>query len=725
MASFLSANMFLVFFIYGLAFFITGLVVALESPRSSGLRLASSLSYLAVFGLLTGLGGWIDMMQAVPGLTPSPSTVPFHRIQPINCFACHADPTLPAVGTGGSTLLVDTLKVILLVVPSISLCYFGVRLVERVGGDRRLRLLPLGLLTLWLLTVFAVRALVSFTPEQWLINAGILARYFLLLPASILAAHGLVRERRRLLSLGVPQLASSCSWAAGFFLVSGIAGGLVVPPAPYPPADLLNYSTFFAVTGVPVQVVRAGAALAIAYFLVRVLRVFAVEHDRRLEAAVGQEIKAQQETLAAQRSAREAIEASNRELEERVSRRTRELEDRNRELAALNAIAGAVSQSANLNELLRATLDKVLGLVHATTGAIYLLDAERQTLTLEVLSGNGPWLAESGAKVMLGQGCVGTAAAEGRTVVLAADSGRTNADVPGQAVCFPLFSKGKVQGVMALVAESSQGLSAQEMDILQAIASEVGVATENAKLLDQVQNLAVLEERDRIAREMHDGLAQVLGYLNLRLRAAEGMLAQGDGVATRAEIEQAASVTQEAYADVREAILGLRTAVTPQQDLLATLSEYLRKYRQYSQVPTELSADVEEKLDLPPAAEIQLIRIIQEALTNVRKHARAKRAWVRVTRVSDSVLVEIGDDGRGFNTVAEDAREGHFGLQTMRERAESIGGSLQIDSAPGKGSRLLVTIPMASEGGRPHGNNQNTVGGRSRSLPQGAGLSAL
>ena len=718
-SSFLSAHMFLVFFVYGLAFFITGLVVALESPRSSGLRLASSLSYLAVFGLLTGVAGWIDMVQAVPGLTPSPSTMPFHEIQPINCFECHADPTLPA-SSAGAGVLVDTLKLVLMVVPSLSLCYFGVRLWEEERDHSRRRLLPLGLLSLWLLMVVAVRAAVSFSPEQWLINAGILARYFLLLPASLVAAHGLLRERLRLREMGVPQLASSCSWAAAFFVVSGLAGGLVVPPAPYFPADVLNYSTFFAITGVPVQVIRAFAALAVAYFVVRVLRVFGVEYDRRLESALAQELKAQQEALAAQQSARQSIEAWNRELEERVSQRTRELEDRNRELAALHSIAGAISQSLTLSEVLRATLEKVLGLVRASSGSVYLLDAERQMLAVEVIVGSGPWPAQVGAKVPLGQGCVGTAAAEGRLVTLAPD-GSTD-DRSGPAVCLPLLSKGKVQGVMALVAASSQGMSEQELDILRAIAGEVGIAIENAKLLDQLQNLAVLEERDRIAREMHDGLAQVLGYLNLRLRMAESMLAQGDINATHNELEAAASVTQDAYADVREAILGLRTSVKPEQDLVATLSEYLRKFRQYSQLPVELLVDGGEPFALPPAAEIQVIRIIQEGLTNVRKHARAKRAWVRLARDERAAQITIGDDGRGF--VVEDAatQEGHYGLHTMRERAESLGGSLTVRSTPGAGTTLLVTIPLAMEGGRAYGSHKDAIGGRSRSLPQGASL---
>ncbi|MHB1132374.1 MAG: GAF domain-containing sensor histidine kinase [Chloroflexota bacterium] len=712
LSNFLSANMFLVFFVYGLAFFVTGLVVALESPRSSGLRLAGSLKYLAVFGILTGLAGWIDMVQAVPGLTPTPTALPFHELQPINCFECHADSILPAAG-GGNVVFQDAIKVFLMVVGGLSLGYFGVRLWEQDGTTRRLRLLPLALLSAWLLVAVGIRAMLPFSAEQWLANASILARYFILLPASVSAAMGLLRERDRLRELGLPQLASSCSWAAGFFVLLGVAGGVVVPPAPYPPANLVNYATFFALTGVPVQVVRALAAIAIAYFLVRVLRVFGVEHDRRLESAQAKELKAQQEALAAQQSARQSIEAWNRELEERVSQRTRELETRNRELAALNSIAGTISQSPTVAELLPATLEKVLGLVRSAAGAVYLLDKEGKFLALEIISGSGAWLNDLGPRVKLGQGPVGVAAEAGQAVSVAQSASASEAR--GSIRCLPLLSKGKVQGVLALVAAPGQELSAQEEDILRAVAGEVGVAIENARLVDELQNMAVLEERDRIAREMHDGLAQVLGYLNLRLHAAAGMLSGGDVTSLRAELDSAAAVTQEAYADVREAILGLRTAPTPQHDLAATLNEYLRKYHQHSRIPTELTVDLDGDQTLSPAAEVQVIRIIQEALTNVRKHARAHHAWVRLQSEAQCIRISIVDDGRGFQ-VGEAQRDGHFGLQTMRERAESVGGQVTIESAPGAGTTVLVTIPVTTEGGRANGANSHAVGGRPRSL---------
>lgn len=718
-SSFLSANMYLVFFVYGLAFFTMGLVVALESRRSSGLRLSSGLVFLAAFGVLHGIAGWMDMLGAIPGVIPGPSTMPLHQVQPINCFDCHLDPTLPVSGEQtGLNVFVNALKLVLMVAAWLSLAQFGVELMAGEKKPRWFRLTPFALFTLWLVSLVPVRALASYGPEQWLLNASVWARYVLFAPASVMAMLGLLAERPRLREMGLPYLARYATWAAAFFAVTGIAGGLVVPPAPYPPADSVNYSSFFAATGVPVQVVRAFAALAIAFCVVRILRVFAIEYDRRLEGAIANQIRAQQEALDAQRSAQQAIEAWNRELEARVGQRTYELEVRNRELGALNSIATTISQSLTLNDLLRAIMTRVLGLVGASAGAIYLMDPGAEELALELEIGTTPWLAEIAAKVPLGQGAVGQAAAEARTICSETATVNVGPDGPtwGPTVCVPVRSKGKVLGVMTLVSAADSGLPTQEIDILEGIAGQVGVAIENARLFEQVQQLAVLEERDRIAREMHDGLAQILGYLHLRLRVSEEMLERGDHESLRAELQHSSTVTQEAYADVREAILGLRTSISLEQDLLVTLREYLRKFRQNSKIVAELEVESDVPVSLTPAAEVQLIRIIQEALTNVRKHAHASHAWVRIRTLGDLAEVSISDNGRGFDLTLSAAREGHFGLQTMAERAESVGGRVEVLSAPGEGTTVQVRLPLATEGGRVYGSYKDTVSGRSRTV---------
>jgi two-component system nitrate/nitrite sensor histidine kinase NarX len=163
------------------------------------------------------------------------------------------------------------------------------------------------------------------------------------------------------------------------------------------------------------------------------------------------------------------------------------------------------------------------------------------------------------------------------------------------------------------------------------------------------------------------------------------------------ELEDLASVNEEAYRDVREAILGLREA-SRTQGLLEALGAYLDKYAVQSGIAVELDSTLDGEPALPAATEIQLIRVIQEALTNVRKHARATRAHVRLASAEPgTVTVVVEDDGRGFDSTATTVhRDGGYGLQTMRERMQLAGGSLRIDSQPGRGTRVIAIVPDGS-----------------------------
>jgi signal transduction histidine kinase len=213
--------------------------------------------------------------------------------------------------------------------------------------------------------------------------------------------------------------------------------------------------------------------------------------------------------------------------------------------------------------------------------------------------------------------------------------------------------------------------------------------------LVKVQSLAILEERERIAREMHDGLGQVLGFVNTKTLAVARLLEVGRIEEARVQVAQLEGMAKDVYADVREAILGLRTTLSRERDLLAALREYVAGFEQQSGIHVELDVSGwPPEPPLPLAAEIQLVRIVQEALANVRKHAQAQGAVVRLVGEHGEVRLSIVDDGRGFDPSRPD-REGwpRFGLQTMRERAEGVGGSFTIDSRPGAGTQVTISIP--------------------------------
>jgi signal transduction histidine kinase len=210
---------------------------------------------------------------------------------------------------------------------------------------------------------------------------------------------------------------------------------------------------------------------------------------------------------------------------------------------------------------------------------------------------------------------------------------------------------------------------------------------------EKLKGLATLEERERIAQELHDSLAQDLALLHLKIIEAEQNLAPEGSLAAKEILKEMRKIADGAYEDVRQAIFGLRTMVSKGLGLIPTLTEYLHDFSELRNIPVDFKIDGAEIFRFSPQAEIQLIRIIHEALTNVLKHAQATRSGVKIERDGEFAKVTIEDNGKGFLT--KTMRNGlHFGLQTMRERAEGVGGRLTVDTASGKGTRVIVHLPF-------------------------------
>ena len=209
--------------------------------------------------------------------------------------------------------------------------------------------------------------------------------------------------------------------------------------------------------------------------------------------------------------------------------------------------------------------------------------------------------------------------------------------------------------------------------------------------------MAAFEEREHIAREMHDSLAQVLGYLRLQTSALEQKLAAGELAPIAEGLQEMRKAARDAYEDVRQGMLALRTAASLKKGLISSLEEFLQEYRTRSGLDVEVQVADEAATRLSARSEGQLLRIIQEALANVRKHAHARRVKIRFELWDSVVQTTIEDSGRGFQP-AEAPRGRHFGLDTMRERAESVGGTLLIESKPGTGTKVVVRLPRDEKG---------------------------
>jgi signal transduction histidine kinase len=240
---------------------------------------------------------------------------------------------------------------------------------------------------------------------------------------------------------------------------------------------------------------------------------------------------------------------------------------------------------------------------------------------------------------------------------------------------------------------SGTAFTERDRAFLVTLSGLAAIAITSAQLRENGRQRAVLAERGRIAREMHDSLAQVLGVTHLRLRALDARKEIRDSPEIAAELAELADICQEAYGDVRESILGLRGSSTTERGLLDNLRAYLAKYSQQCDVATSLDSDLDHELDLSPRCEVHVIRVIQEALTNVRKHSGARSAIVHVTQSDSSTTFVVEDDGHGFDPGDSSVDRDGFGLFTMRERMALLNGSLTVDSAPGRGTRVIADIP--------------------------------
>lgn len=251
---------------------------------------------------------------------------------------------------------------------------------------------------------------------------------------------------------------------------------------------------------------------------------------------------------------------------------------------------------------------------------------------------------------------------------------------------------------VAVSARSSRRFDAGEVETLSALATQVGLALEAVRLRDELQVVAVQGERERIAREMHDGLAQVLAYVNTKSQAVDEMLAAGRVAEARRQLAELASAARSVYVDVREAILNLSTPMPADRGVTAALEEYAALYAESSKLAVRFHATPGAvSAPLSAAAQAEVFSIAREALTNVRKHARAHRVGIDVDSAGPDFILSIEDDGVGFEAdllAAGPERWPHFGLAGMRERAESVGGRITWHSRLGAGTRVELHVPV-------------------------------
>ena len=366
-------------------------------------------------------------------------------------------------------------------------------------------------------------------------------------------------------------------------------------------------------------------------------------------------------------------------LAAQLRERNAELEASNATTRALHRVSLAVTTLSDLDAILQTIVDSARDLLE---GDVALLVLARSDGTLRLAASSGPDTSFDPGGSLPG--------ADFRRFV--------RDDLTRTHLAAAVRRGGHSIGTLAVGSRSERAYAVDAVETLASLAGQAAIAIERDRLQRELRELAIRAERERIAREMHDGLAQVLGYVNTKSQAVAELLAAGSIDGARLQLAELSAAARSVYVDVREAILGLNSPISPDHDLVDAIESYAVAFSAASKLVTTVAADdAARRLRLAPASEAQVFRIVQEALTNIRKHAAARRALVSVDLGDGDLVVAVEDDGRGLRP-DRDTPTGWptYGLQAMRERAAAMGGTIELDSRTGGGSRLELRVPLAS-----------------------------
>ncbi|HNS01923.1 MAG TPA: GAF domain-containing protein [Anaerolineae bacterium] len=359
---------------------------------------------------------------------------------------------------------------------------------------------------------------------------------------------------------------------------------------------------------------------------------------------------------------------------------------RARQMATLYAVDQATQERRSLDALLSRVLDTTIDGWGVQTGAILLLAGDSWDVHTHRGMGNDLAAPTFGQALRLAD----RARVAGQPIVIQEQV--SGGAFPAAAVLL-LQTEGKTLGALFLASQEPGAFKPAQVELMRAIASQIALAVRNAQLYSQLRQTAVLEERYRLSREMHDGLAQTLGYLGMQAERIEGMVERGEAERLPAELKELRQVIAEAYLDLRETIDGLRLTVDQPGGFYGALRAHVADFTRRSGLPVDCSR-VDALADLPPDVALHLLRIAQEALANVRRHAHASRVAVSLARENGALELTVADDGQGFDASSPLERS-HVGLASMRERVRSLDGQLTFATSPGQGTRITARVPLA------------------------------
>ncbi|MXR37550.1 type IV pili methyl-accepting chemotaxis transducer N-terminal domain-containing protein [Craterilacuibacter sinensis] len=394
------------------------------------------------------------------------------------------------------------------------------------------------------------------------------------------------------------------------------------------------------------------------------------------------------------------LEGLYRDLEARVQDKTAQLAAQNRELSALYEIEAFLNQPGDIETLCRGFLQRVMPLLDAEGGSLRVLDGHSGKLHLTVSEGLADALAAEENCTRLHDCLCGEASQSGMVLVHdfrqrpRAEGYRCSKEGFAALAAFQIIAPDQVLGTFALHFHAPRDIGSADSQLLRTLGQRLGVALLNRRLSAKARQLAVVEERSLVAQGLHDSIAQGLNFLNLQVQMLD-LAAKADDMAEVREIVPLLKTgVEESYQDVRELLLNFRSKLGP-GELMSGIEDTVARFRR--QCDAEVVLDVQEQggAPLPPEQQLQVLFILQEALSNVRKHACASKVEIMMRNGADFVL-QLTDNGDGYDPAEVVSRaEGHIGLHIMQERARRLNASLTLSSVQGEGCSLLLKLSQA------------------------------
>ena len=658
-SGFFAAHIIYIYFLYGLAFFTTGLALLVETRINGHYRLAQGTRLLGLFALLHGTHEFIEMF-----------------IQ---------------MGHDDYGVWVSVVRLLLLVASFATLVGSGIKMLPTEVHQRRGLTMRVVVFSLIGYGVLGTLVAIYYRPDllTWLQAMDTLARFALGLPGALMAGAGLLRYHTAMIASGVKTLGREFIWAGLALMLYGVVGQAFPPESIIFPSMYINNETFFAWAGFPIELARGMLAVVLAYSVIRALRLLEHENTHRLDRAIETE---------------------------------RELQIAARELSLLYEASSLLTANYDLETLMQAAIDRIVRIIDPIDRGLIAVPAEQSGCDIAFYAASGfdkpgeieeatdRWVAfcvcncqDSACWYDKDDQNVSTQLSE-RPIVVHPE--QPNGLSLRRAV-LPLVAQDRAVGTVLLeTAPEGPYLTVLEVPTLVALVRQLAVAIENARLVLQLRQRearraellqratkAQEAERKRIARELHDDTGQALTALALGLRGISRLIERKPEVAAE-QVSQLQAISQQSLDELRHLISDLRPSHLDDLGLPAALRWYAEQVQNRGTLDVRLQVQG-EPYPLSPEMETTLFRIAQESVGNVIKHAEATEAVIDLSYDSGQVTLCIVDNGQGFDP-AEVLKPGAglaWGLIGIQERVTLAGGTVDIDSDPAHGTRIEVRVP--------------------------------